>query len=80
MQGRAHKAQKKELVIESPQQYKRLAAAEAEVESVPQVAVSHLKNACGGFAYEKISCLVTLMHKDIFQQAVLCRLTTVIKP
>lgn len=39
MQGRAGKASKKELVIESPQQYKSLA--EAEVDSVPQVAVSH---------------------------------------
>ncbi|XP_076026223.1 dedicator of cytokinesis protein 9-like isoform X2 [Genypterus blacodes] len=39
MQGRASKAPKKELVIESPQQYKSLAAAEAEVDSVPQVLV-----------------------------------------
>ncbi|CDQ68394.1 unnamed protein product [Oncorhynchus mykiss] len=39
MQGRANKAPKKELVIESPQQYKSLAGAEAEVEAVPQVVV-----------------------------------------
>lgn len=39
MQGRASKAPKKELVIESPQQYKSLA--EAEVDTVPQVVVSH---------------------------------------
>lgn len=38
MQGRASKAPKKELVIESPQQYKSLA--EAEVDTVPQVVVS----------------------------------------
>lgn len=41
MQGRANKGPKKELVIESPQQYKSLAGAEAEVEAVPQVVVSH---------------------------------------
>jgi len=41
MQGRASKTPKKELVIESPQQYKRVAAAEAEVDSEPQVVVSH---------------------------------------
>ncbi|XP_049905635.1 dedicator of cytokinesis protein 9-like [Epinephelus moara] len=39
MQGRASKAPKKELVIESPQQYKSLAAAETEVDAVPQVVV-----------------------------------------
>eukprot|EP00064_Thunnus_orientalis_P001061 superscaffoldBa00000065_g1062 len=39
MQGRASKAPKKELVIESPQQYKSLAAAETEVDTVPQVVV-----------------------------------------
>lgn len=38
MQGRASKAPKKELVIESPQQYRSLA--EAEVDTVPQVVVS----------------------------------------
>lgn len=38
MQGKAGKAPKKELVIESPQQYKN--PAEAEVDSVPQVVVS----------------------------------------
>lgn len=43
MQGRASKAPKKELVIESPQQYRSLAAAEAEVDAVPQVVVSHLR-------------------------------------
>ena len=43
MQGRANKSPKKELVIESPQQYKSLAAAETEVDSVPQVVVSHWK-------------------------------------
>uniref|UniRef100_A0A3Q2WBW1 Dedicator of cytokinesis 9 n=1 Tax=Haplochromis burtoni TaxID=8153 RepID=A0A3Q2WBW1_HAPBU len=37
MQGRASKTPKKELVIESPQQYKRLVAAEPEVDPVPQV-------------------------------------------
>lgn len=49
MQGRANKTPKKELVIESPQQYKILAAAaaaaaEAEVEAVPQVVVSHARD------------------------------------
>lgn len=47
MQGRANKTPKKELVIESPQQYKILAAAaaaEAEVEAVPQVVVSHSRD------------------------------------
>ncbi|XP_061089370.1 dedicator of cytokinesis protein 9-like isoform X1 [Conger conger] len=39
MQGRACKAPKKELVIESPQQYRSLASAEPEVDAVPQVAV-----------------------------------------
>ncbi|MEQ2275473.1 Dedicator of cytokinesis protein 9, partial [Xenotaenia resolanae] len=37
MQGKAGKASKKELVIESPQQYKN--PAEVEVDSVPQVVV-----------------------------------------
>lgn len=41
MQGRVSKAPKKELVIESPQQYRGLAAAEAEVDAGPQVVVSH---------------------------------------
>lgn len=40
MQGRANKASKKELVIESPKQYKTLPVAEAEVEAVQQVVVS----------------------------------------
>lgn len=44
MQGRASKAPKKELVIEGPQQYKSLAAAEAEVDTVPQVVVSHSRS------------------------------------
>lgn len=44
MQGRASKAPKKELVIESPQQYKSLAAAEDEVDKVPQVVVSHSRH------------------------------------
>lgn len=39
MQGRASKAPKKELVIQSPQQFK--GSAEAEAEAVAQVAVSH---------------------------------------
>ncbi|KAG7463763.1 hypothetical protein MATL_G00180100 [Megalops atlanticus] len=39
MQGRANKTPKKELVIESPQQYRSLALSEAEVDSAPQVAV-----------------------------------------
>ncbi|XP_060888160.1 dedicator of cytokinesis protein 9 isoform X3 [Labrus mixtus] len=38
MQGRAGKAPKREMVIESPQQYKSLAEIEAEVEAVSQVA------------------------------------------
>lgn len=38
MQGRTAKGSKKELVIESPQQYRSLS--EAEVDAVPQVAVS----------------------------------------
>lgn len=42
MQGRASKTPKKELVIESPQQYKSLNAAEAEVDTVPQVVVSQM--------------------------------------
>lgn len=42
MQGRAGKAPKREMVIESPQQYKCLAEIEAEVEAGSQVAaVSH---------------------------------------
>uniref|UniRef100_A0A3Q3J9H8 Dedicator of cytokinesis 9 n=1 Tax=Monopterus albus TaxID=43700 RepID=A0A3Q3J9H8_MONAL len=36
MQGRSSKAPKKELVIESPQQYKRSTPSEAEVDTVPQ--------------------------------------------
>lgn len=43
MQGRSSKTPKKELVIESPQQYKKLAAAEVEVDPAPQVLVSHLE-------------------------------------
>lgn len=39
MQGKTGKAPKKELVIESPQQYKN--PAEVEVDSVPQVVVSY---------------------------------------
>lgn len=38
MQGRAGKAPKREMVIESPQQYKCLAEIEAEVEAGAQVA------------------------------------------
>lgn len=38
MQGRAGKAPKREMVIESPQQYKSLAEIEAEVEAGSQVA------------------------------------------
>lgn len=37
MQGRTAKAAKREMVIESPQQYKSLAEIEAQVEGVPQV-------------------------------------------
>lgn len=37
MQGRAGKAPKREMVIESPQQYKSLAEIEAEVEAGLQV-------------------------------------------
>uniref|UniRef100_A0A3P9JBQ9 Dedicator of cytokinesis 9 n=1 Tax=Oryzias latipes TaxID=8090 RepID=A0A3P9JBQ9_ORYLA len=39
MQGRSSKTPKKELVIESPQQYKKLAAAEFAVDSVSEVLV-----------------------------------------
>lgn len=39
MQGRTVKSPKREMVIESPQQYKSLAEIEAEVEGVPQVPV-----------------------------------------
>lgn len=38
MQGRAGKAAKREMVIESPQQYKSLAEIEAELEAGAQVA------------------------------------------
>lgn len=38
MQGRAGKAPRREMVIESPQQYKSLAELEAEVEAGAQVA------------------------------------------
>lgn len=38
MQGRAGKAPKREMVIESPQQYKSLAEIEAELEAGAQVA------------------------------------------
>lgn len=40
MQGRTNKTLKKELVIESPQQYKNTASCEGEVETVVQVLVS----------------------------------------
>lgn len=39
MQGRAAKAPRREMVIESPQQYKSLAEIEAEVEAGSQVAM-----------------------------------------
>lgn len=39
MQGRAGKAPRREMIIESPQQYKCLAEIEAEVEAGSQVAV-----------------------------------------
>lgn len=39
MQGRASKASKKELVIQSPQQFK--GSAEVEAEAATQVVVSH---------------------------------------
>ena len=42
MQGRAGKAPKREMVIESPQQYKSLAEIEAEVEAGSQVAAVSL--------------------------------------
>lgn len=42
MQGRAGKAPKREMVIESPQQYKDVAEIEAEVEAGLQVAVVSL--------------------------------------
>lgn len=42
MQGRAGKAPKREMVIESPQQYRSLAEIEAEVEAGSQVAVVSL--------------------------------------
>lgn len=44
MQGRTGKAPKKDIVIEGPQQYKSLAPAEAEVDAVPQVVVSHSRS------------------------------------
>lgn len=42
MQGRAGKAPKREMVIESPQQYKDVAEIEAELEAGSQVAVVSL--------------------------------------
>lgn len=42
MQGRAGKAPKREMVIESPQQYKDVAEIEAEVDAGSQVAVVSL--------------------------------------
>lgn len=59
MQGRASKAPKKELVIESPQQYRSLA--EAEVDTVPQVVVS-LSTIC--FKKKKV---LTGLNLDLFQ-------------
>lgn len=49
MQGRAGKAPKREMVIESPQQYKSLAEIEAEVEAGSQVAVVSLS--CRSFFF-----------------------------
>lgn len=53
MQGRAGKALKREMVIESPQQYKALAEIEAEAEAASQVpAVSDrsvVYRMCNGF-------------------------------
>lgn len=42
MQGRAGKAPKREMVIESPQQYKDVAEIEAELEAGSQVAMVSL--------------------------------------
>lgn len=44
MQGRQGKASKREMVIESPQQYRSLAEIEAEVEVGSQVAAVSLKS------------------------------------
>lgn len=44
MQGRAGKAPKREMVIESPQQYKSLAEIEAEVEAGSQVAAVSVRH------------------------------------
>lgn len=62
MQGRAGKAPKKELVIESPQQYKSFAAAEAEVDTVPQVVVSHSRTSNEDFLVEISFCLSKLFR------------------
>lgn len=61
MQGRASKAPKKELVIESPQQYKSFAAAEAEVDTVPQVVVSS-RTSYEDFLVEISFCLTKLFQ------------------
>lgn len=85
MQGRASKAPKKELVIESPQQYKSLAAAEAEVDTVAQV-VSHSNTYTCIYIYivvfvKKISWLfkAVLIYKSVLLCAVLLKLNTIIK-
>lgn len=57
MQGRAGKAPKREMVIESPQQYKCLAEIEAEVEAGSQVAA--------------VSALRVIFHPDVFCRLVM---------
>lgn len=57
MQGRAGKAPKREMVIESPQQYKCLAEIEAEVEAGSQVAA--------------VSALRVIFHPDVFCRLVI---------
>lgn len=51
MQGKTAKVTKKELVIESPQQYRSLS--ETEVDTVPQVAVSQSSGADGSSCFFK---------------------------
>lgn len=65
MQGRAGKAPKREMVIESPQQYKSLAEIEAELETGAQVAVvseRHLSYTKAKFSPET-PCFGSRMHE-----------------
>lgn len=74
MQGRAGKAPKREMVIESPQQYKCLAEIEAEVEAGSQVAAVSalrvifyievfLKNSCSGSCSLKGTTVIWLFNQ-----------------